>query len=132
MKNVYAIACAVINRKGKLLLLKRSPDKELFPNKWFVVGAYPMTEDEDFEKKTHTELIEETGLDAVIVNRGQFCREEGNIKIIINTFLAKRNSDKVKLNSEHTEYKWISLSEIKNFDTVEGTFEIVTALIKNE
>lgn len=131
MKNtIHGIACTVINNKGKILLLKRSPDKKLFPNKWFVVGAYPLTENDDFEKKVHIELVDETGMDGKIINTGELLKMEVDGKIIdIHTFLIDRDSDEVKLNNEHTEYKWVNSSGIKSFDVVPGTYEMIDNLI---
>jgi 8-oxo-dGTP diphosphatase len=128
---VHGIACAVINKKGKILLLKRSPDKKLFPNKWFVVGAYPLDENADFEKKVHIELVDETGMDGKIIKNGELLKIEVNGQIIdIHTFLAKRNSDVVKINDEHTEFKWVNIQEMKSLDLVPGTYEMIDSLIK--
>lgn len=129
-KKTHAIACVALNEEGKILLLKRSPEKKLFPNKWFVVAAYPMDENDDFVGKVHSELIEETGADGEIVKDERVQRtNEGKI-IKMHVFLAKRNQAPVKLNDEHTEYKWVSLKEVRSFDTVSGTYEMVVSLFK--
>jgi isopentenyldiphosphate isomerase len=132
MTNTYhGIACAVQNKRGKILLLKRSPDKKFFPNKWFVVGAYPLGEDEDFDKKTHIELVDETGFDGKIINRGEVLKMEMDGRVIdVHTYLADRTTDEVKLNNEHTEYKWVGLQEIKKYDVIPGTFEMIDNLVK--
>src|SRR3972149_8734786 len=130
-KTVHAIACVVINKKGKILLLKRSPDKKLSPGKWFVVGAYPLDENADFEKKVHVELLEETGMDGKITKTGEVLKMETDGTLIdVHIFLAERNSGMVKINNEHTEFKWVDLQEIKNYDLVPGTYEMVDNLFK--
>lgn len=129
----HGIACAVINQEGKILLLKRSPDKKFFPNKWFVVGAYPLNEDDDFDKKTHIELINETGFDGEIIGRGEVLKMEIDGRTIdIHTFLANRSTDEVRLNEEHTEYKWVNPQEIKTHDVVSGTYEMIDNLVNHE
>jgi isopentenyldiphosphate isomerase len=129
MEKVYAIACAVINPQGKILLLKRSPAKSLSPDKWFVVGAYPMRENDDFEKKLHEELVEETGQDGNVLNRGEIKTEQAGKSLIIKTFLADRINSEVVLNNEHTEYKWVDVSDVPNFDSVPGTYELIRSLL---
>jgi isopentenyldiphosphate isomerase len=127
----HGLACVVVNPEGKVLLLKRSLDKKLFPNKWFVVGAYPMSENDDFVGKVHSELGEETGSDGKILKVGSIVNsKDGSTTIIVHTFLAERNTDKVKINGEHTEFKWVEPEDIKKFDTVPGTDEMVVELLK--
>lgn len=128
---LHGIACAVINKRGEILLLKRSSDKKLFPNKWFVVGAYPLNENDDFEKKTHIELVDETGFDGEIIRQDEILKMKMDGQIIdIHTFMADRGTDEVKLNNEHTEYKWVTPPDIKNLDIVPGTYELINNLIE--
>jgi isopentenyldiphosphate isomerase len=130
-KTFYGLACAVINKHGEILLLKRSSAKKHYPNKWFVVGAYPLSEEDDFEKKTHIELVDETGFDGQIIGKGEVLKMElEGVIVDIHTYLADRETDEVKLNNEHTEYKWVNPQDIKNYDIVPGTYEMIDSLIK--
>jgi len=126
----HAIACAVINKNKSILLLKRSPDKKLSPNKWFVVGAYPLSEGDDFEKITHRELVDELGIDGKILVKGQPIKSDIQGQgIIVHPFLAEIPTDEVRLNSEHTEFKWVLLDDIRKFDTVDRTYDMVLGLM---
>jgi isopentenyldiphosphate isomerase len=130
-KLTYGIACGVMNRAGKILLLKRSPTKKLFPNKWFVVGAYPLKKDDDFDKFVHRELVAETGFDGRIIKRGEVLKMDVEGQIIdVHTFLVDRESEDVKLNDEHTEFEWVNPVDINDYDIVPGTFEMIDGLLK--
>lgn len=130
-KTIHGIACVVRGPNNKILLLKRSPTKKLFPGKWFVVGAYPLNENDDFEKKAHLEMVDETGQDGEIINSGELLKMEVDGEVIdVHTFLARRQTEEVLLNDEHTEYKWVDQAAIKNFDCVPGMYEMMDNLLK--
>lgn len=116
------MACLVMNAKGQILILKRSPEKILFPNKWFVVAAAPLSKDDDMEFIALREVKDELGVRGKIIRRGRnFEFSYQGEKWIIATFLAKITAEDLILNQEHTEMKWIEPEELKNYDTVSGT-----------
>jgi 8-oxo-dGTP diphosphatase len=126
----HGVECAVVNKNGDFLLLKRSPDKKLFPNKWFVVGAYPLSENDDFESIAHRELVDELGIDGNILKSGKIIKNSNHgMAVVVHSFLAEISDSNIKLNDEHTEFKWVKLEEIKNFDTVSNTYEMISALV---
>lgn len=90
-KEVCWVACVVVNNLGELLLLKRSPKKKLFPNKWAIVGGGPLKEDVDMQAAVCRELKEELGTEFVIEKRGdgfEFVVQQGNMKTRVFPFLA--------------------------------------------
>lgn len=125
------MACAVINKSGKLLLLKRSPTKKLFPNKWFVVGAAPLTKNDNMKSIALREIKDELGGEGHILAEGQEIEfvMEGREWVIV-PFLASINTDTVTLNNEHTEFKWIETDELDTFDTIPNTLQIVQMLLQ--
>lgn len=130
-KKIYAMACAVINGDGKILLLKRAPNKKLAPNKWFVVGAAPLKIDENMEFIAHREMMDELGVDGQILVRMSRIRiREGNAVFMVSPFLAQISNQNIKLNSEHTEYRFVHVDDLKNYDLVEKTELMIRELLK--
>lgn len=133
MKKIYAMACVVRNEKGKILMLKRSADKKYFPNKWAMVGAAPLTSEDNPEKIAHRELIDEIGFDGKIEKRGgevSFVTQEkdGELEWHIYTFLALVDNRKIILNDEHSEYGWLELKEAYDLDVISGFKEVISSL----
>ena len=94
-------AIALVDKKGKLLIQKRSPNKKDEPNKWDLSGAGHIDIDETPEQAAIRELYEETGIKA----------ELEELKLI-DTYL-----NKVKLNSKvfinHYTYLFLIKKDIK-------------------
>ncbi len=122
----YAMACVVVDQQGKVLLLKRAPDKKLYPNKWFVVGAAPLSAEENFKEIALREIKDELGVEGKIVREGpKYNLETNDSNWTVVTFLAKISDNDIILNKEHTEYKWINPNEVRQYETVPNTVEIV-------
>lgn len=110
----------IVKYKDKILILRRSKNTQLSPNKWDSVGG-SIKEKETAEECILREAKEETGLDVKILERGkifEFKDEHGNDWVVI-PFLCESDSTKVKINQkEHVEYRWIYPNEIDNYDCV--------------
>lgn len=134
---VYGMLCVVISSSHKLLLLKRSPTKTIFPNKWSVIGAYPFQECGNMGEVAIKELKEETGLQGTILVGGQEMVKSGNlggkdVELHVFPFLVGTGKDGVSLNEEHTEYKWIKLEELTEYDLAPGIVEAISAVETKE
>ncbi len=130
-KIIHGMICAVINKKGQLLILKRAPDKKFFPGKWAPVGAAPLTGKENMREIAERELVDELGVTGKILKEEKptLLNAEG-LNWIIYPFLAQIDTDKVTLNEEHTEAKWVSLEELGNYDTIPQLKEMVETFLK--
>ena len=135
----YIAVTGIIRANGKYLICKRSPQEKIFPSKWCVPGGKVQQSDfisspkdtQDhwfnvFEKVLQREIGEETGI--TIKNIGYvsnlaLLRPNGFSTIIVSLY-AEYDSGEVKLNqSELTDYAWVNLEEIKNYDLIENIFE---------
>ncbi len=118
----YGTACAILNEKGEILILKRSPEKKLFPGKWSFVTAGPYKSTLEAKSAMKSELKEEAGIEADRLEE----RDKINSKLDGNDweiypFLIQISSQTpIILNEESTEYKWVKLEEIDNYDLVYG------------
>lgn len=114
-------------RRGRMLILKRKPDDERNPGKWDCVGGHFLAE-ESAEECILREAREETGLDVRIKSHGlvfEYLDKYGRAVGI--PFLLQAGSSVVAL-SEHTDYKWVGLHELKDYNCVPEIRRALVAL----
>lgn len=136
----YVVVTGVIrNKDGRYLICKRSPDEDIFPNKWCVPGG--KIEMDDFvnspkdtsdhwldvlEKSLEKEIFEETGLKIKNIgyaSNSALIRPNGFSTIIISLY-AEYAGGKVKLDGkELVAYAWVSLEEAKDYDLIESLYK---------
>lgn len=131
MQKIYAMACTVVNNNGEVLLLKRALDKQFFPNKWAVVGAGPLNSKDNRRFVALREIKDELGVEGKIIkDGGELVTSLGGLEWHIHTFLATISSYDIKLNNEHTEYKWVKVEDLKKYDLLPDTEKMILKLIK--
>jgi len=131
------VVTCLLEHDGKILLLKRSNLVGTYRGLWGGVAGYI----EELENPYDTavkEIHEEAGicLDALkLIWKGdpiEFSDTYVGRRYdwIVYPFLFHiRSKELVRLDWEHDEYRWISQSELKKFDTVPGLDEVVTRLL---
>ena len=107
--NVYA----VVLYKNKFLIMKGTHGFWEFPGGGVDFGEHPLT-------SAHRELKEETGLEAknlsLVGITSAIFKKQGNDKhAVYAIYKGTVTSDKVILSHEHTEYKWVTKSELSVF-----------------
>ena len=126
--------CVVISpRLKKLLLLKRAPTKKVYPNLWAVVGAYPFFEKVDMKEIALREIKDELGLQGKVLNVGEEVSkitnlENKTIELRVTPVIASVDSENITLNDEHTEYKWVDIPELKDFNLAPEIDTAIAAL----
>ena len=106
--------------KGKVLILKKSPNDYNYPNKWSFCSGY-VKEFEAGEDTVLREIKEETGLSAKIDKIGEIVLAEDKKlqrRWFVLPFLCSTEKTSVKLCHENAEFKWIEPKDIVNYDTV--------------
>lgn len=121
MTKTYATVIGVIERNGKILLLKRTSTRHTSPSKWQPVSGY-LGEREAAEDAVLREVKEETGLNGEIVKKGKVFEVTDDWgRWIIIVFLVKVKNCKVRIDkSEHTDHVWINPKEVVKYDLVKG------------
>lgn len=119
MKKLFHVVKGLVEHNGKFLLLKKA--KSIIPGnlgKWECSGGR-IKIDEDPEQALLREIKEETGLDCKIEKAlPPLYVEKGEIYNFTHVFLVKASSREVKLSEEHSEFKWVKPSEVKNMKLV--------------
>lgn len=112
------VSIVVINEEGKLLALKRSADRKWYPGKWDIVSG-KIRDDETPEECFRREIFEELGISEFrYVKKIQmpYTYEEDGGEWLVHSFLCKIDHSDIKLNEEHSEYKWVGLPEFLSLD----------------
>ena len=112
-KEIKILLKAIIFHNNKILIMKRS-NKESLSGYWdFPGGNLDFLESK--EKSIQREIYEETGL--MVKDIPQFFDEELIYKrnkkhYLLFLFKANVNHNKIRLSSEHDDFKWIKKSDL--------------------
>jgi 8-oxo-dGTP pyrophosphatase MutT (NUDIX family) len=132
------VTCLIIDEKGRLLILKRSDKVRTYKGLWGGIAGYV----EEGEKPINTaykEIFEELGLkkeDVKLLNNISPIKftdtyENKSYNWTIFPFLFNTyKKDKVQIDWEHTNYKWILPKDVEKFNTVPHFLDVVLKSIK--
>jgi PncC family amidohydrolase len=119
----HVVTC-FLEHSRKILILRRSIKVGTYRRSWAGVSGYIETNDID---QAFTEIRQETQLyqkDLKLIKKGEpleVIDKNLNRKWIVHPFLFHvKAPDKIKIDWEHTESKWIKPSELKKYETVPG------------
>lgn len=101
----------IINDKKQILIVKRNPQKSWMGGKWACVGG-SIEDNETPLQAFKREVMEETNLK---IKKVSYCfkKNENNNECYYFKATAS-NNDEIKLNNEHTDYKWVSTKDFEN------------------
>ncbi|OGI18240.1 MAG: hypothetical protein A3J06_02315 [Candidatus Moranbacteria bacterium RIFCSPLOWO2_02_FULL_48_19] len=120
----YLTVKGIVERDGKILVLKRSALDDHLPGVWETPGG-GVDKEESPQEALKREILEETGLVVTIgrpFNVFTFRKDTGEFKVGI-TFLCKYESGEVKLSEEHSEYRFIKPSEFAELPSIPSLYE---------
>ncbi|MFZ3077981.1 MAG: NUDIX domain-containing protein [Candidatus Aenigmatarchaeota archaeon] len=115
---------------NKVLVLKRSPSRKIYPNLW-ECGGGAVWPGENFEEALKREMKDEAG---VIVKPVMSLKtyqiivsdsEQKNIPGLrfVCKFLGFVNGKEPQISAEHTEWKWIAVDKLDGLDFIPGVKE---------
>jgi 8-oxo-dGTP diphosphatase len=108
----------VVLRRGKLLILKRKDDDDSYPGIWDCVGGH-FEKGESAEECMLREAREESGQDMKIVRVGPLMEYlDAYGRAVSVPFVLRPDPKKEIVPSEHSEFRWVKPSEIKDYDIV--------------
>lgn len=105
------------NSEGKILLLKRPDDDDLFPGKYCLPGGHRQ-DDETILQGAEREATEETGIHVHGLEKLFAWKYPNDFR---TTFFFGRqgfqfDDDTVTLSDEHVDYEWVMPAEISKYD----------------
>lgn len=134
--NEAPVITIFVKFKDKILLLKRSDKVRTYKLKWNTIAGY-LDEIKPIKEKVLEELREEIGIKEENISSILFGKsyelkdKEINKTWIVHPVLVElKNKIEIKLDWEHTEYKWVHPDEIKNFNIVTGLEETLEKILK--
>ncbi|MHA7647645.1 NUDIX domain-containing protein [Nitrosopumilus sp. S4] len=129
------IVTSFIRDNDKLLLLKRSEKVKSMKGLWAGISGI-IEKNEEPLTRAKIEIFEEVGItedkitliksaEEMRVNSPQYENHEWEIF----PFLFEANNPTIKLNWENSEFKWINLEELDNFETVPSLEKVLLNLL---
>ena len=134
MRATKIVTCFITN-ENKILLLKRSDKVKSMKGLWAGVSGI-IEKDELPLARAKREIFEEVGLHE---DQIKLLKSEKEMRIIspqyknhewlVFPFLFDTENQTIKLNWENSDYRWISIDEIKNFETVPSLDKVLLNLL---
>ncbi|MCH9634555.1 MAG: hypothetical protein S4CHLAM7_13080 [Chlamydiae bacterium] len=120
---------ALIIKNGKLLIMKRSPNKKASPNIWETLSGRLHPNENPYEGLLR-EIKEESGLEVTLEKTPFDVYTTRYLKqpMIALVFEAKHLSGEVNLSEEHSEFQWASINEFEKKTTLKRLLKSVKKL----
>jgi len=129
------IVTSFIRDNGKLLILKRSDKVKSMKGLWAGISGI-IEKNEEPLTRAKIEIFEEVGITEDKINLIKATEE---IRIVspqyknheweIFPFLFEVNNPKITLNWENSDFKWISIEELENYETVPSLQKVLFNLL---
>ena len=129
------IVTSFIRNNNKLLILKRSDKVKTMKGLWAGISGI-IENDEEPLKRAKIEIFEEVGItedkvilvksaDRMRVSSPQYENHEWEIY----PFLFEANNPRIKLNWENSQFEWIDIEELENYQTVPSLQKVLFNLL---
>jgi 8-oxo-dGTP pyrophosphatase MutT (NUDIX family) len=131
------VTCLLTDNDDNLLILKRSDKVKTYKGLWGGVAGY-VEENEEPEDTAFKEIKEEINLekeDVYLVKKGEtivftdFYEGEKYDWEVISFLFKTEKKDKLQIDWEHSEYRWIAPPDIGKYDTVPHLKRVVNELL---
>ena len=126
---------SVVQFKDKVLIVKRSEKLNFFPGYWNGVSGF-LDDKKSIKEKIKEELFEEIGIakkDFISVKMGNIFHQESpkyGKTWIVHPLLVEVTTDKIKLDFESSEYKWIDIVDVNKYKLLPGFDRVVEEVKK--
>ncbi|KKS42110.1 hypothetical protein A3H03_00600 [Candidatus Kuenenbacteria bacterium RIFCSPLOWO2_12_FULL_42_13] len=119
--HIVAVTALIINKEGKLLVVKRSMREIAFPGRWALPGG-KLEDNETVMEGLKKECKEEVGIEIenkkIYVDDNAFVRPD-NQTVKVFCYLVFAKGLEVKLNKDDfDEYQWAGIEEIGEYEVL--------------
>jgi isopentenyldiphosphate isomerase len=125
----------VLKYKNKLLVVQRSTELNFYPGYWSGISGF-LDDKRNLRQKVSDEIKEELGMPKIKIEKirlGEiFDQDEPKYKKtwIVHPVLVEVKTDKVKLDWEAKNYKWLTLEEIEKLKLLPGFDKVLKRISK--
>jgi 8-oxo-dGTP diphosphatase len=120
--HIVAVTAVIRNNQGKYLVLKRH-DKEIAHSGMYMFPGGKVEDNETIEEALVKEIEEEAGLKLkpgkILLKDASFVRPDGQSVKVFAYLCEAEISSQVKISQDFTDFKWLSLEELKQLPHLE-------------
>jgi len=127
------VVTCFLESEGEILILRRSEAVGSYRGRWAGVSGYIET---TADEQALTEIEEETGLargDVELLKQGEplAVEDEGlGIRWVVHPYLFRiKDRDKIRIDWEHKEARWIKPEDIEHYQTVPKLKEALSRVL---
>jgi 8-oxo-dGTP diphosphatase len=129
MKN-YNVVAAIIFYDNKILCVKRGKTKFDYTSYKYEFPGGKIEENETEVEALKREIIEELEMNIIVKEKFLTVNHQyPDLNIAMHSYICSVESNNLTL-TEHIEYKWLDVSELKNLIWAEADIEIVDKLLE--
>lgn len=130
MKKITYESCGCyIVYDNKLLVLKRSPDKQFEPSKWNVPGGGVEYKESSYHAVIR-EIQEEAGFTVDPSYAQSYVLDHYPTFVYHAYFIQLSKQPEIILNEESTEFKWVTLKEFLSLDLIRDEDTVLLDLVR--
>ena len=129
------IVTSFIRDNDKLLILKRSQKVKSMKGLWAGISGI-IESNETPLRRAKVEIFEEVGIkeeDIALIKSGEEMRinspQYENHEWEVFPFLFEAKNPSIKLNWENSDFKWINIEELENYETVPSLDKVLLNLL---
>jgi mutator protein MutT len=127
-----SVKAAIRDQAGRVLLIRRSPESAHWPGKWDLVGG-KVDPGEDPADTLLREAREETGLEIAagdLIGANEFV--VGDTRVVQLTFWADHLSGEMVVNDEHSESRWVDLTQLAEMDLADAIRDALAPVVRGD
>jgi len=129
-RHIVAVVAVIRNEEGRYLVLKRSEREIAYPGQYTFPGG-KIEDNDTVEETLIKEAKEEANLDLkpgkILLKDKAFIRPDEQTVKVFSYLCEAENLDSLKISTDFTEYRWITLEDLKTIPHVGIEDELIQA-----
>ena len=109
-----AVFVVVVASDGRVLIHRRSDEKDLWPGRWDLAAGGVVGVGEPYDEAARRELAEELGIDAEPALLGPYTYEDGAVRSVGRVYRAVHDGEVSFRDGEVVEACWVTRDELRS------------------